>query len=373
VPVTTTVTATFSEAMDPATLTTATVTLVKQGTTTSLPATVVYDGAAWRVALTPSASLEAGVSYTATVKGGAAGAKDLAGNALATDRVWSFTTAAQNTPPTATISQPPTGLTFKVGDTITFSGSATDAEDGTIPAGSLSWEVRLQHCPGGSCHVHPITMTTGSGGSFTVQDHGDDIYYEIILTATDSGGLKDKKTIAIHPQTVKITLATSPAGLQVVYNGEAGTAPLTRTAVVGGRRTIHAPSPQGNQAFVSWSDGGAQQHDIIVGASDATYTATFMTVTDATPPVISALAESGITATGATISWTTNEPADTQVEYGTTPSYGLTTPLAPALVTSHSQKLTGLTPNTVYHYRVRSRDAAGNLSTATGSFRTRPR
>ena len=98
-----------------------------------------------------------------------------------------------------------------------------------------------------------------------------------------------------------------------------------------------------------------------------------MTAADTTPPAISALAVSGITANSATITWTTSEPADTQVEYGTTASYGLTTALNPALVTSHSQQLTGLQANTLYHYRVRSRDAAGNLSTATGTFRTRPR
>ena len=42
--------------------------------------------------LTPSAALEASTSYTATVKGGASGVKDLAGNALAADSSWSFTT-----------------------------------------------------------------------------------------------------------------------------------------------------------------------------------------------------------------------------------------------------------------------------------------
>ncbi len=87
------VAAVFSEAMDAATLTTATFTLVRQGTTTPVAAPVTYDAAAKRATLDPDANLAAGATYTATVKGGASGAKDLAGNPLAADRVWSFTTA----------------------------------------------------------------------------------------------------------------------------------------------------------------------------------------------------------------------------------------------------------------------------------------
>ena len=85
---------------------------------------------------------------------------------------------------------------------------------------------------------------------------------------------------------------------------------------------------------------------------------------DVTPPVISGVSASNITSGGATISWTTNEPSDSQVEYGTTTAYGNSTALNPSMVTSHSQNLTGLTPGTLYHYRVKSRDAAGNLATS---------
>ena len=85
-------TATFSEALDPATLTNSTVTLVAAGTTTPVSATVSYDGMSRTVTLNPSSNLVRSITYTATVKGGSGGAKDLAGNPLATDRAWSFTT-----------------------------------------------------------------------------------------------------------------------------------------------------------------------------------------------------------------------------------------------------------------------------------------
>ncbi len=83
---------------------------------------------------------------------------------------------------------------------------------------------------------------------------------------------------------------------------------------------------------------------------------------DSTAPVITGVSSSAVTHNSATISWTTNEPADSQVEYGTTTAYGQSTALDPALVTAHSQGLSGLTPGMPYHYRVKSRDATGNLA-----------
>ncbi|MCK6561741.1 VCBS repeat-containing protein [candidate division KSB1 bacterium] len=83
---------------------------------------------------------------------------------------------------------------------------------------------------------------------------------------------------------------------------------------------------------------------------------------DVTPPLLSDIASGNLSATTATISWTTDEASDTQVEYGLTDSYGLTSPLDGLRTTAHAVTLTNLTPATLYHYRVQSRDAAGNLA-----------
>jgi hypothetical protein len=83
---------------------------------------------------------------------------------------------------------------------------------------------------------------------------------------------------------------------------------------------------------------------------------------DTQPPVISSVAKKNITSSSATITWSTNEPADCQVEYGLSASYGIMTPLDTNLTQNHSVALSGLSANTTYHYRVRSRDAAGNLA-----------
>jgi PKD repeat protein len=81
--------------------------------------------------------------------------------------------------------------------------------------------------------------------------------------------------------------------------------------------------------------------------------------TDSTPPVISGVYASNITGNSVEINWTTDEEADTQVEYGTTLSYGYKTALNTSLLTTHHQIL-DVSPSTLYHYRVLSRDASGN-------------
>ena len=92
---------------------------------------------------------------------------------------------------------------------------------------------------------------------------------------------------------------------------------------------------------------------------------------DTTPPTILGVLAGGITATGATITWATDEVATSQVEYGPTTAYGSTTTLDPTLVTLHAQTLSGLATSTLYHYRVRSADAAGNLAvSADATFST---
>ena len=134
VAVTANVEAAFSEAMDEASVDTAgNFTLVKEGTTTPVAATVSYDPATDKATLTPNAALEASVTYTATVKSGANGVKDAAGNPLAADKVWTFTTAApavDTAPPDTTITSGPL-LTVKSRDA-TFTFSSTEPSNATF-------------------------------------------------------------------------------------------------------------------------------------------------------------------------------------------------------------------------------------------------
>lgn len=85
-------------------------------------------------------------------------------------------------------------------------------------------------------------------------------------------------------------------------------------------------------------------------------------IKDTTPPVISTVTASSITSSSATINWLTNEASDSQIEYGLTTAYGQATALNTSQVTNHSIALASLTAGRLYNYRVKSRDAAGNLA-----------
>jgi hypothetical protein len=101
VSVNTKIAATFSEAMDPLTITAATFTF-KQGTT-DVPGSVTYSGVT--AVFTPASTLAANTTYTGTIT---TGAKDLTGNALASNYVWSWTTGAlpDTTKPTVILTIP---------------------------------------------------------------------------------------------------------------------------------------------------------------------------------------------------------------------------------------------------------------------------
>ncbi|WP_244227351.1 PQQ-dependent sugar dehydrogenase [Corallococcus aberystwythensis] len=180
-----------------------------------------------------------------------------------------------NVLPVVTIHSPAPTYRFKVGDVVTYSGSAIDPIEGPIPDNRLRWTVTLRHCTAGTCHTHPYSTSTGATGSFTVPDHGDEVHFELKLTATNSAGLTSSWMITVDPQLVQVTLQTSPPGLELVFDGTSGPAPRVRPVIVGSTHTLGAPSPQGVFGFREWSDGGAAEHVIQAGPSDASYTAVF--------------------------------------------------------------------------------------------------
>jgi glucose/arabinose dehydrogenase len=182
--------------------------------------------------------------------------------------------------PKPTIDAPSPGTTWAVGDAISFSGSAIDNGGNPIPAGDLSWSVVLRHgdCP--LCHTHPLRTFDGvSSGAFTAPDHGYPASLELSLTATDSSGLTGTKSVVLMPRTTALTLASQPSGLTLGLNSATAMTPFTRTAIVGSRNTISAPSPQNLQGqwfFQSWSDGGSQTHDVFApSGAGTTYTAVY--------------------------------------------------------------------------------------------------
>ena len=190
-------------------------------------------------------------------------------------------TIAAGTPPVPQIDAPLGTLAWKVGDTIAFSGGATDAQDGTEPASRLSWTFIMHHCPTpDACHTHEIQTIAGvASGMFAAPDHEYPSWIEVALTATDASGLTATTSVRLDPQTVNLTLASAPVGVQLTVDDTTATAPFTKTVIVNSANSISAPSSTTlggtSYTFSSWSDGGAATHTFIAPATATTFTATY--------------------------------------------------------------------------------------------------
>ena len=128
----------------------------------------------------------------------------------------------------------------------------------------------------------------------------------------------------------------------------------------------------------NYADAG--EYSVIFHASDGVNPSVDGQVTimvkdvDTTSPALSSISAIEITRHEAAVSWNTDEAATSLVEYGLTPSYGSSTSPDSNLVTDHSQVLTELGLDTLYHFRVRSRDMCGNEALSENHvFRTSPR
>jgi hypothetical protein len=183
-------------------------------------------------------------------------------------------------PPVGQIITPAQGTTYFGGMTVNYSGSASDPEDGASPGSAFTWQVNFHH----ASHMHPfVAARTGSkSGTFTIPDRGEtasNVFYRIILKVVDSAGLTHTVTRDIQPRKVNMSFSTNPAGLKIALDGQSRVTPFTVTGVVGIKRTIAAPSPQGlngsSYIFQTWTDGGARSHEISTPSTSTNYTARF--------------------------------------------------------------------------------------------------
>jgi PKD repeat protein len=182
-------------------------------------------------------------------------------------------------PPSVTILSPQNGLVFRAGDTIAFSGAAFDSENRPLAASAYTWNIDFLH----EGHVHPGLLATGTtSGTFTIPTAGHDFSgntrYRVMLTATDSSGLQSSQAVLVYPDKVNLSFDTVPTGLTLHLDGIARTTPFVYDALIGFNHTIEAQNQtqaSTNYAFVSWSDGGAQQHGIVVPSAAQSYYATY--------------------------------------------------------------------------------------------------
>ena len=209
--------ATFSEGMDPLTLTNVNFTLKKTATGAAVAGTVSYSGV--NAVFTPNGNLSSSTGYTVTIKGGAGGARDLAGNALAADFVWSWTTAdaADVTPPNVTSTLP---ANLATGVALNSSANATFSE--AVNPLTITTATFMLAGPG----VTPVTGTAGYDALAKIATFtpASPLTANTVYTATITTGVKDLAGNALAANKVwSFTTGTTVAkGPAPVLLGSAG-------------------------------------------------------------------------------------------------------------------------------------------------------
>ena len=156
------------------------------------------------------------------------------------------------------------------------------------PASAYSWSIDFLH----DGHAHPALPTVGvTEGTFTIPASGHDFSgntrYQFTLTITDADGLKSSRSVIIYPDKVNITLDSVPSGQALTLDGIPRATPFVYDTLVGFTHTINAPNSTVGSSiytFASWSDGGAQQHAVLVPSSAQTYVATYTVIQNPVPP-----------------------------------------------------------------------------------------
>jgi phosphodiesterase/alkaline phosphatase D-like protein len=193
------------------------------------------------------------------------------------------------------------------------------------------------------------------------------------ITVTTAGGTSNAVTFTVNSAAPTLAGINPSAGVR----GTSVPVTLTGTNLTGA--TLNLPSgittsgtpvvsaTQITATFVIASGAATGSRNITVTTPNGTSNAVTFTVNpatgDTTPPVISAITASP-GSSSAVIAWTTNELSNSRVDYGTSSGALNSNATSPTLVTAHSLTLSGLTPGTVYYYRVTSADAASNSSTS---------
>ncbi|MBP9773047.1 MAG: fibronectin type III domain-containing protein [Candidatus Peribacteraceae bacterium] len=194
-----------------------------------------------------------------------------------------------------------------------------------------------------------LGLSTGS--SFTTLDTQPPIFSSVVATIlTDTS--------------VRITWTTNKASTsQIQYDPTSAVPPYEFS------NTVDAALVTSHSQTLTGLTSNTTYHfrvKSVDGAANIGYSTDFVfTTPDTTAPIISSIVSRNVSDSSQSVSWVTNETADSQVEYGTTTNYGTSTTLDSSLQVNHLQTITGLQGNTEYHYRIKSRDSAGNLTTTT--------
>lgn len=246
-----------------------------------------------------------------------------------------------------------------------------------VTGGGLTWRLRQRtNAQLGTAEIWQAVATTALSNVTVRATHSGSYQASITVvsfTGADlavDGAVKGASAATGAPSAV---LTTSRAGSWVWGVGNDYDRAVARTVGTGQTKVDEFLSPSGDTMWVQRQTATTPSAGSQVTINDTAPTNDRWDLSvievpaaspDVTPPTVSAVSSGTPSSSTATVTWTTDEPATSQVLYGTSTAYGSATSLDSALVTSHSQQLTGLVASTTYHFAVRSADQAGNLATS---------
>lgn len=157
----------------------------------------------------------------------------------------------RNRTPQLVLDTPPDSTSYAVGDLVTVSARASDADQ---PGESLPirWTSILHHCTGDFyCHRHPGAIVEGARFSEPFTNHGDDTTLELRAETTDAAGVTVYQTWQAKPK-LRTLVVTANQSVPISINGVAGG---TRRVTVGSTAGISVPAQYEGLRFGEWSDG----------------------------------------------------------------------------------------------------------------------
>jgi glucose/arabinose dehydrogenase len=187
-----------------------------------------------------------------------------------------LTVVPANHVPVLTVQFPPADRTYRVGDQVSVSATATDAEDGDL---QVTWTSELLHCRPIGCHSHPGSGGTGPTFTTPFTDHGEDTRLQITAHAVDSRGAATEQTYVAQPLLRTLTLVSNLPATMHIGDQAVAQEKLTVGSVVSVDATTTATD--GVATFDSWADGGNNHtRQFPMPDNDLTLTATYLTPID---------------------------------------------------------------------------------------------
>ena len=182
-----------------------------------------------------------------------------------------------NQRPAPVILWPPEGATYSGGDTLRFRGQATDPEEGVIAPESLTWRVDFFH----DTHSHPgmLPLSGVTEGEFIIPRIGElatNVWYRVVLTATDSAGFSRSAYRDVRPRLSTFRIESEPSGLAVNVDGLNVVTPWKGEGVAGMQRTFLTPAgwdeANGRMVFRHWENGGVDmRREVILPEGEVRY------------------------------------------------------------------------------------------------------